>query len=186
MSHLQHLINQKGYEKIEKIIRPDKIILAGALIFYLTLFFAPVALYFLFQDSFPKFWADKVWQAVIILGASVYYLSCWIFLFSAFLDHYLDTWIVTNDRLMNIEQEGVFARTISELELYKIQDTTSEIKGIMPSFFGYGNVFIQTAGEAKRFEMKQVPNPHEIRKLVMDLAEEDRKYHEGEIEKLNK
>ena len=100
-------------------------------------------------------------------------------MFAAFLDYYLDTWIITNDRLLNIEQEGVFARTISELDLYKIQDATSEVKGILPSLFGYGNVHIQTAGETKRFELEQVPNPHEVRKLIMDLAEEDRKYHEN-------
>ena len=177
--HIKKLINQKGYEKLEKVMRRDKIIMAGSLGLYLVLFSAPAVLYFLFQNYLPIILADKLWYSVLILGLSVYYLSCWIFLFAAFLDYYLDTWIITNDRLLNIEQEGVFSRTISELDLYKIQDATSEMKGVLPSLFDYGNVHIQTAGETKRFELEQVPNPHEVRKLIMDLAEEDRKYHEN-------
>ena len=119
----------------------------------------------------------KLGKPLLYLGASIYYFSCWVFLFAAFLDYYLDTWIITNDRFLNIEREGVFARTMSEVDLYRIQDTTSEIKGIIPSLFGYGSVYIQTAGRTKRFEMEQIPNPHKIRKLIMDLAEEDRKFH---------
>ena len=176
--HLKQLISQKGYEEIKKVVRRDKIVLIGSLGFYLALFAAPVILYFLFQNYLPMILADKLWYPILVLGLSVYYFSCWIFLFAAFLDYYLDFWVITNDRLLNIEQEGVFARTISELDLYKIQDATSEVKGILPSLFGYGDVHIQTAGEVGRFELKQIPNPHEIRKLIMDLAEEDRKFHE--------
>ncbi|MBU1179420.1 PH domain-containing protein [Patescibacteria group bacterium] len=179
--HLKQLISQKGYEKIKKVVRRDKIIALGTLAFYSVLFLAPVVLYFLFKGYLPTILAHNVWHPVLVLGFSIYYASCWIFLFAAFLDYYLDTWIITNDRLLNIEQEGVFARTISELDLYRIQDATSEIKGILPSLFGYGNVYIQTAGEKARFVLEQVPNPHELRKKIMDLAEEDRKYHKKSI-----
>lgn len=175
--HLNKLIHQKGYEKIVKVVRRDKIVLIGSLTFYLMLFFAPVILYFLFQNYLPMILAHLIWRPVLFLVVSIYFFSCWMFLFNAFLDYYLDFWIITNDRLLNIEQQGVFARTVSELDLYKIQDATSEMKGVLASLFGFGTVHIQTAGETKRFELKQIPNPHETRKLIMDMAEEDRKYH---------
>lgn len=174
---IKTLIHQKGYEKIARVVRRDKIILIGTLAFYLLLFLAPAVLYYLFSNYLPMILAHYIWKPVLFLGVSVYYFSCWLFLFSAFLDYYLDFWIITNDRLLNIEQQGVFARTVSELDLYKIQDATSEVKGILPSLFGYGNIHIQTAGEVRRFDMKQIPNPHETRKLIMDMAEEDRKFH---------
>ncbi len=179
--HLKDIIHQKSYEEIKKVVRRDKIILFGYMFFYSALFLAPVILYFLFQYYLAAIWASYVWRPVLILSLSIYYLSCWVFLFTAFLDYYLDAWIITNDRLMNIEQHGIFGRVISELDLYKIQDTTSEVKGILPSVFGYGNIHVQTAGETKRFELKQIPNPHEVRKLIMDMAEEDRKYHNQSI-----
>lgn len=175
--HLKKLIHQKGYEKIERVVRRDKIVLVGAIGFHLLLLSTPIVLYFLFQNYLSIILAHKIWMPVSYLSLGAYYMSCWTFLFTAFLDYYLDTWIITNDRLLNIEQEGVFARTISELDLYKIQDATSEVKGILPYLFGYGSIHIQTAGETKRFELKQVPDPHNLRKLIMDLAEEDRKHH---------
>jgi uncharacterized membrane protein YdbT with pleckstrin-like domain len=180
---LKKLIQQKGYEKIAKVVRRDIIVLIGSLGFYLLFFLAPVVLYFLFQNYLPAILARQAGYPLLVLGASVYYFSCWLFLFGAFLDYYLDFWVVTNDRLLNIEQEGTFSRTVSELDLYKIQDATSEVKGILPSLFGYGDIHIQTAGETQRFELKQIPNPHGVRKMIMDMAEEDRKFHLGEEKK---
>ncbi|MBU4421756.1 PH domain-containing protein [Candidatus Parcubacteria bacterium] len=177
ITHLKQLISQKGYEKIKHVVRRDKLVLIFQLFYFLLLFLIPVVLYFLFKNYLPAILAHNIWHPAVLLGISVYYSAVWVFLFAAFLDYYLDTWIITNDRLLNIEQEGVFARTISELDLYRIQDATSEIKGIFPSLFGYGSVYIQTAGEKARFVLEQVPNPHELRKKIMDLAEEDRKFH---------
>ncbi|MFA5133392.1 MAG: PH domain-containing protein [Patescibacteria group bacterium] len=174
---LKTLINQKGYERIIKSVRRDKIILLGSMFFYFLLFLAPVILYLLFKNNFFINLTGSFWRVAAIMGASIYYFSCWLFFFGAFLDYYLDFWVITNDRLLNIEQNGTFARIISELDLYKIQDATSEVKGILASLFGYGSIHIQTAGETKRFELKQIPNPHELRKIIMDMAEEDRKFH---------
>jgi len=177
--HLKKLIHQKGYEKIERVMRRDKIILLANLFFYFILFLIPVVLYFIFQSYLQDILIHNIWRPVLIIVTSIYYFSTWIFFFAAFLDYYLDTWIITNDRLLNVEQEGVFARTMAELDLYKIQDATSDSRGILPYLFGYGNVHIQTAGQAKKFELEQVPTPHEVRKLIMDLAEEDRKFHKN-------
>ncbi|MFC1612586.1 PH domain-containing protein [Patescibacteria group bacterium] len=179
--HLKKLIKQKGYEKIVRVVRRDKLVLLFSMFFFSILLLAPVALYYLFQGYLPAILAHNVWKPVLYLVVSIYYFSCWIFLFAAFLDYYLDTWIITNDRLLNIEQEGVFARTIAELDLYRIQDATSDVKGILPSLFGYGNVHIQTAGAKKKFELEEVPHPHKTRKLIMDLAEEDRKFHKSSV-----
>ena len=45
------------------------------------------------------------------------------------------------------------------------------------TMFNYGNVYIQTAGEAENFVFRNVPNPHHIREEIVRLAEEDRKHH---------
>lgn len=176
---LKKLINQKGYEKIERVMRRDKIILIADLLFYFILFLVPIALYYIFQSYLQNILTHNIWRPVLVMITSIYYFSTWIFFFSAFLDYYLDTWIITNERLLNVEQEGVFSRIMAELDLYKIQDATSDNSGIFPYLFGYGNVHIQTAGEQKKFELEQVPTPHEIRKLIMDLAEEARKFHKN-------
>ncbi|MBI2099536.1 PH domain-containing protein [Candidatus Uhrbacteria bacterium] len=179
--HLGHLIQQKGYERIVYLLRRHPLILLRSVFVFIVLAAVPILAFFFFSSSLPLYLSQPVLRVIIILGTSIYLLSVWLFIFSAFLDYYLDLWIVTNDRIMNIEQHGLFGRTISELDLTKIQDVTSEIKGIVATLFNYGEVHIQTAGEEKRFVFEQVPNPHEIRKGILDLMEEDRKRQAAEI-----
>lgn len=95
------------------------------------------------------------------------------------IDYYFDVWIITNKRIINIEQHGLFSREISELELDKIQDVSADIMGIIPTFLNYGDVYVQTAGETERFEFKKIPNPYDIKDLIMSLE----KNNEARIEK---
>jgi uncharacterized membrane protein YdbT with pleckstrin-like domain len=111
----------------------------------------------------------------MLLG-SIYYLTVWIVAFTAFIDYYLDFWVVTNDRIINVEQR-LFSRTISELDLFKIQDVTGQSKGFLETMFDYGNVYVQTAGATERFNFEEVPGPREVASRIIALAEEDRKYH---------
>jgi hypothetical protein len=108
----------------------------------------------------------------------------WLILFVVWIDYYLDVWIVTTKRIVNIEQVGLFNRQISELEHSKIQDVTSEVKGFLPTFFQYGYVYVQTAAEKARFTFKQIPDPVWVRNIIMQLqkyAELQSKRREGEI-----
>jgi uncharacterized membrane protein YdbT with pleckstrin-like domain len=96
----------------------------------------------------------------------------------------LDVWIVTGSRIVNIEQVALFSRNISELKHNKIQDVTSEVKGIIPTLFNYGDVYIQTAGNKQRFVFKQISDPTNTRNIIMQLQKKavlEEKREEGEI-----
>lgn len=137
---------------------------------------------FLFLATLPILFISLVtiqdvinWQSfsglVIILGSSVYYLFIWLLLFNKLLDHFLDIWIVTNERVINIEQINLFRRNVAEKQLDKMQDITIVQKGILQTFFNYGDIYIQTAGHVERFIFKQVPNPKNITSSIMDAVE---------------
>jgi uncharacterized membrane protein YdbT with pleckstrin-like domain len=100
----------------------------------------------------------------------------WIYTFLIWIDYYFDVWIITSERVVNIEQRGLFVRQVSELKYNKIQDVTVDVGGFFPTILNYGDVHIQTAGEAERFFFRQVPDPYGIKNLVMDLQ----KSHENE------
>jgi ABC-type multidrug transport system fused ATPase/permease subunit len=172
---------QKSYEKVVYILRRHWITFLGAMCFYAILLAIPAGFYVFIGYAFPDILANllngRTLFPIVVLVVSLYYLSIWLFLFTAFIDYYLDLWTITTDRIVNIEQAGLFSRTISEADLYKIQDVTSEVKGLLPTIFNYGTVYIQTATEKERFVFEQVPNPNEIREKIIQLAEEDRKYH---------
>ena len=137
----------------------------------------PIGVYFLIYNIFPSLLISSVTLPIIILIGSIYYLSVMLFFYTSFVEFYLDLHIITNDRLVDINQITLFARKIAEVDLYQIQDVSSTVKGIFATFFNYGYVEIQTAGSVPKFFMENVPNPHELRRLILDLAAEDRKFH---------
>ncbi len=111
-------------------------------------------------------------------------MAFWLGLFIMWIDFYYDVWIVTDQRIISIEQLGLFRREISELEHGKIQDVTTEVQGIIPTLLKFGQVYIQTAGEKARFTFKQVKDPVMIRTVVMTLqknAIREQKREEGVI-----
>lgn len=111
-------------------------------------------------------------SAVFDLFLASLWMFFWSLLFILWIDYYLDVWIVTDQRVINIEQLGLFRRSISELELSKIQDVTSEVTGVIPTLFNYGFVFIQTAGEKERFLFQQVAGPVRVKNIIMQLQKE--------------
>lgn len=118
---------------------------------------------------------------LLLFAESLGTLFVWNLFFILWLDFYLDAWIVTNERIININQKGFFNRDISELKLTKIQDVTSEIVGVIPTILGYGNIQVQTAAEMERFTFHQIPNPNEVKNIIVQLQEKERKSEEVEM-----
>jgi uncharacterized membrane protein YdbT with pleckstrin-like domain len=106
---------------------------------------------------------------LLYLIALIYYMFLWLYFFLSWLDYYLDVWIVTNKRIVDIEQKGLFSREVSEFSVYRVQDVTVEVRGIFPTLFHYGDVHIQTAGEARQFIFKDVPDPYKVKDEILML-----------------
>jgi hypothetical protein len=118
-------------------------------------------------------------QRLFAFVESALLIFLWLFAFLIWIDYYLDVWIITNKRIVNIEQRGLFVRSMSELYLFRIQDTTSEVKGFFPSMLNYGDVFIQSAGEQERFQFHKIPDPYGVKDTIMDMARDS---HQEEME----
>lgn len=175
--HLDHLPNQRKNEKVELFLRRHWFAVATIVIAFLLLTLIPGILGFLFLEELNRMLQHALYGPVLVVVASMYYLAAWLFAFLEFTDYYLDVWIVTNERVINIEQQGLFHRTASELHLTAIQDVTSDVRGIVRTLFDYGNVHIQTAGEKGRFIFKNIEQPEKIKEYVIRLVEEDKMRH---------
>jgi uncharacterized membrane protein YdbT with pleckstrin-like domain len=100
---------------------------------------------------------------------NLFFIFIWITFFVIWIDYYFDVWIVTDKRIVNIEQKGLFARETSELQLEKIQDVATDVKGVIPTFLNYGTIEVQTAGEQEKFIFKDIPDPYAVKDLIMQL-----------------
>lgn len=177
MINLKALPNQERGEETILFLRRYWIDLAHAFFFTLALVIVPVALWGAMKLGNINLWAEPFWGPASSLLLSSYMLVVLVITLSQITDYFLDVWIVTNERIINIEQHGLFARTVSELRLNQVQDITSETKGFLETFLTYGDVHIQTAGEKSRFQFKNIDNPDEVKLTIAKLVAECKKRH---------
>jgi uncharacterized membrane protein YdbT with pleckstrin-like domain len=102
---------------------------------------------------------------------AVFYLALLVTLFIIFVLYYLNMHIVSEERIVDIDQRGLLFHEISELNIETIEDVTSQTKGLFGNLLNYGTVYIQTAGTAQKFEFDNVPNPGHIAKVILELYE---------------
>lgn len=174
MLNLHHLPNQRPNEKLITVLRRHWFALLTIVGAFVILTVIPLLLGTYFWDTFSIWIKQPFLGPVLVIILSMYFLSIWLFAFLEFTNYYLDMWVITNERVINIEQEGLFKRTTSELDLASVQDATSEIRGFLQTMFSYGNVFVQTAGEKGRFHFKNIPHPERIQEVVMRLVQDDK------------
>ncbi len=109
-----------------------------------------------------------LWSLAIFLGAG-WFLIIWMMLGAVFADYYLDAVILTNQRLLDIEQFGFFARDLATLPHQNIQDIKVEIFGFFPTLLHYGDLHIQTAGMTKEARVRDLPQPEKIKEAILKL-----------------
>lgn len=175
MMRLDHLPNQRPDEHVVLFLRRQWFALLAIVFAFILLTTVPLLIGWYFWPTLEGLLAQNVFGPLLVILGSIYFLSIWLFAFLEFTDFYLDTWIITNERIINIEQEGLFNRTASELDLAAVQDTTAEIRGILQTVFTYGQVYVQTAGEKGRFHFKNIDNPERVKEIVTKLVEEDKR-----------
>lgn len=137
------------------------ILILMAAILFAGFFFLPLL--------FPELMEGEM-RSLFLFGEITFILAVWLYGFLVWIDYYFDIWIITDERIINIEQKGLFMRQISEADYTKIQDVTAQIEGFLPTVINYGDVYIQTAAEKERFVFRTISRPYQIKDLLMQLA----------------
>ena len=131
---------------------------------------------------FPEFWKNG--QTVFWFFETFLLMVMWVFSALIFVDYWLDVWIITDRRVVNVEQKGLFMREVSELRHQKIQDVTTAVDGFFPTLLDFGNVFVQTAAEKAEFFFRNVPDPYGIKAILVDLQKHAHEHDLGEVREL--
>lgn len=184
MHHLSDVIKQKSYEQIVYLLRRHPITFLPHVFLFVILTAIPIVMYIFLSTYFPALFNDPIYFPLLVLSGSIYMLSILLFFYTEFIIFYLDIWIVTNDRIVDIEQHGLFSRSTSELDLFRIQDVTSDTHGLIATIFKYGTVTVKTASNNVHIIFRDVKNPDKIREDLIHYSDIDRKFHLG-TEKLD-
>lgn len=177
------LPNHKREQEEEVIffLRRHWFVLFIRYVFLAVLASAPIFVYFLLQAAFPAVITNYNSRAILILIISLYYLYLWIAAFTIFIDYYLDVWIVTTHRIVDIEQKNLFNQVVSEQSLAMVQDVSSTIKGVFPTFLEYGDVLIQSAGAKSLFHFRDIAEPHVVARKINELSIEYREHNPEQV-----
>lgn len=169
------MINLEKNEKILLEVRKHWFSIAMQMLVLLFIAIAPIFIYIFISYQFSFEVSDLLFIAIFFYAS--FLLILWITVFLFWTNYYLDTWIITDKKIIDIEQVGLFHREISLLHLDKVQDVTSEVRGILATFIDYGEIHVQTAGQQREFILTDVPNPNIVREKINEALTKFRQDH---------
>ncbi len=166
-----HFLTQQDDEEIVLLLRAHPITNVGWILLTLVMLLAPsIVLGSGVLDAVPgKF---------IFMGRLTWYLVTLMYAFEKFLYWYYSVFIVTNERVVDIDFDNLTYRNITYANLNHIEEPEMVTSGFVRSFFQYGNVFVTTASEKPTLEALGVPWPQKVVDIVCQLAEELEKRRE--------
>lgn len=162
-------------EKIVLTIRKSLLVLFFE---FLSLIIVAVLPFFMYKFAVSH-GLEKIPGLVLNLKTFQFFFCLWVLIlwtlmFVRYVDFSLDQWILTNERLIDVDQKGFFNRQVSILHLDAVQDITSESKGLFQTIFNLGTLTVQTAATQREFIIRDIPNPEKIKYQISEQVEKMR------------
>lgn len=76
-------------------------------------------------------------------------------------------YLLTNQRIIEMNQESLFHRVISEIDLDLVQDISSEVKGPIQVFLNFGTIHIKTGTTEAGLDLKNISDPYDVEQEIM-------------------
>lgn len=104
------------------------------------------------------------------------------FIIEKFLQWFFNVYIITDERIIDVDFVSLIYKNISSAKIEKIEDVTATTGGALQSVVNFGTIKIQTAAEKNEFEFEEVPQPAKVSRLLNELIlEEERENLEGRV-----
>lgn len=166
---------QEEGEKIVLLLRQHPVVNVGWIVIAGLMLLAPG---FLGVINLLDFMPERFAAMTVLL----WYLLTLAFVVERFLDWYFNVYIVTDERVVDIDFYGLIYRDLSVTKIDKIQDINFIQSGAVASLFNYGDIFIQTASEKREFDFMSVPRPARVVEILYQMMEEEeREALEGRV-----
>ncbi len=104
---------------------------------------------------------------IVTFAISAWLLLCFMSGFMIWTHYYLDIWIITDRRIIYIDQKSFFIRNVSMFRLERLQDIEIRTTGIIPTLLNYGSLSAQTAGSTEsNFDSTGLPDPRGLQATI--------------------
>ena len=150
---------QREGEEVQFVFRRHFLTAKSGVIFLILMIMIGVGLTLLWPNNMMIF---EVFLALILVGVLGFLYSYMLWYFSIY--------IVTNQRIRQISQRGLFKKSVVDLGLDKIQSISYGVNGIRAGLMGYGTIVIQTA--VGDLVISMVKNSEKIYNVLQNLINE--------------
>ena len=179
-------------EDIVLVCREDLAILGFKFLFLLAIFVALLCV----RIVVSGYVAELYWLAAydtFLFTISTILLVIFTLIFH---NYYLSVQVVTTERVIDIDQRGLFNREVNEVSLEKIEDVSYKQKTFLSLLFNYGNVILQSSSSnapgnktsedlIDGFVFNNVPDPKSIVSKLSVLMEKNKEQDMQDAAKYN-
>jgi hypothetical protein len=126
-----------------------------------------------------SYFFDQRWaQILLVIGVIVGIFA----MFYAWIGWYFTIHIVTDQRLAQITQKGLFNRSVVDIGLEKILSVNYQIAGFQETIFGFGTIVAQTfVGD---LVLKYIHHPAKVQTSIIKAIKESGFEYKGEEAKM--
>ena len=123
------------------------------------------------QSSIVDFFQTNT--PLITFGLATWLLMSTMAATTAWTSYYLDLWILTDRRIILIDQVSYFNRKVSNFRLERLQDINVTISGLIPTLLNYGTLRAQTASASENnFISYNLPDPRGLQSLIQSAMDD--------------
>lgn len=168
---LYEKIELEPNEEILKVVRKHWFIIVVELFGVMIMLLLPIFILFLLtilpKENLPLAIELDTHLPLIIFSLTVWTLFALMTGFMIWTHYFLDLWVITDRRIIVIDQVSFFNRKVSSFRLERLQDIKFSVIGLIATFLNFGTIRAQTAGMAENsFETHGLPDPQGLLSVI--------------------
>lgn len=167
--------SQLENEKVLLLLRKHPITQLGKILIIIAMLLFP--LFFGYADFYTQL-PGRFQTATVLF----WYLLTLAYTLESFLSWFFNVYIVTDERIIDIDFISLIYKNISAAKIDNIEDVTATTGGALRSVFNYGTIKVQTAAATAEFEFEDVPQPNKVSQFLDEMIlQEEREKIEGRV-----
>lgn len=173
---MTELENMRPWEKVEMLIKRHWIVYFMLFIYFLLWVIITIIIF-----GFFKF---NIFTNLIIC---LFWMVFSLFLYVERINYELDMFVLTNNRIIWIEQISFLNRTVTECNLWQVQEVNSRTSWFFANIFNYWTIDIQTAWSVTTLKMDFAPDSLQKSRIILNTVDHYRdsqhlKVHEETVD----
>lgn len=164
-------IHLEQSEKVLRVVRKHWFIIVSELFGVTLMALFPFLILFA-VSALPESVQFFSLQNESVVPVTTFAIAAWLLLtfmtgFMIWTNYYLDLWIITDRRIIYVDQRSFFHRNVSMFRLERLQDIEIKTVGILQTFLNYGTLSAQTAGSNEsNFFSSGLPDPRGLQATI--------------------